>query len=129
VQRLAVDRLEAARALLASDIREIRRAVLPLVAATYNEESVTFLKQLLAHDDQDLRVAAVGQLCKMFGSERLAEILEEYIKSGWNFYNVVTWLDRMIYGPNSNPGLLRSGVETGDTRIDRKIIRLAEGKN
>ncbi len=103
VQRLAADKLETAKTLVASEGREMRRAALPLVGGLADgladENASPFLEELLSHDDEDLRIAAIGQLRKRLDQERLADLLCNYTHRGGYFYNVVAWLDRVIYAP------------------------------
>lgn len=99
VTRLAADRLETARRLLASEAGELRRAALPLIGALPDEDALPFLEELLLDADEGIRVAAVACLRNRVGRERLTEILWQYIDHGTYFYNVVAWLDRIIYAP------------------------------
>jgi len=98
VKRLTHDKLGTARILVASEVREIRRAGFSLIGALGEQEALPLLEELLSHDDQDLRIAAPGQICKRVKNEQLEDLLRRYINLAY-FYNVVTWLDRLIYAP------------------------------
>ena len=99
VQRLATDKLEAARTLLASEGSDMHRAALSLVAGLSDKDAFPFLKDLLSHGDTDLRVGAVGQIRKRVDNDGLADLLHWYTELGTYYYNVVVWLDRLIYAP------------------------------
>jgi hypothetical protein len=99
VQRLTTDKLGAARTLLASEGSDMHRAALSLVVGLGDHDALPFLEQLLSHEDADLRVAAVGQIRKRVDNERLAELLRRYTELGTYYYNVVVWLDRLLYAP------------------------------
>lgn len=99
VQRLTDDKLGTARALLTSASREVRGRALSLIDGLDDPDTIQLLEELLAHDQEDLRIAAVVQLRKLLDNQRLEEILRKYSGRGSYFYDVVTWLDRLLYAP------------------------------
>jgi HEAT repeat protein len=99
VQRLAADRLVAARDLLATEGSDMRRAALSLISGLGDQYALPFLEELLSHENADLRVAALGQIRKRLDNDRLAGLLRKYTELATYYYNVVAWLDRMIYAP------------------------------
>jgi hypothetical protein len=114
VQRLAVDKLETARTLMASEVRVLRRAALSLILAVRNEDAIPFFEDILSDADESTRIGAVAQLWKRVDRGRLAEVLRRYLDRSTYFYNVVVWLDRMLY---TSPPLL--GYY--ETALDRKL--------
>ncbi len=56
------------------------------------------LEKFLKHDDLGIRAAAVAYICHKFTREQMQQLLKDYI-SGHYFYNVVCWLDRVLYAP------------------------------
>jgi len=99
VKRLAADRLETAGILMASEARELRRAAVPLIQDLPDESALPFLESLLVDADESVRLLAVGLLRLRCGRERLIELLRRYTDRSTYFYNVVVWLDRVIYAP------------------------------
>jgi hypothetical protein len=99
VQRLSANKLETARTLVKLEGREMLLTGLWLACNQPGEEAVPFFEELLSHEDGDLRLAAVGELHKRVDSAWLAEVLKKYIEQERYFYNVVAWLDRLLYAP------------------------------
>jgi hypothetical protein len=114
VLRLSGDRLETARSLVALEGRDMQLATLSLLRDQPDEDTLPFLEEFLSHEDGDLRVAAVGQLWKRVDRRRLEDMLRKYTDQGSYFYNVVTWLDRLIYAPAPI-------LNYYETELDRKM--------
>ena len=55
------------------------------------------LKPLLSNQDDDIRRLACHYATTMLGRRKLHALLNEYPKSGFYYYNVVTLLDRALY--------------------------------
>ncbi len=100
IKRLGVDTIGTARILLASDTLAIRQAALTLLPPLPNEDALPLLKELLLNEDGDFRAAAVWQLHQRLGREELSEVLRDYVENDRYFYNVATWLDRLVYAPS-----------------------------
>ena len=99
IQRLTADRLGTAKALIASEGFEMWRAALMLVSGLDDTDALQFLEELLTNENGDIRVSAVGLLRKRLDNKSLIGLLHKYSNRDTYFYNVVTWLDRMIYAP------------------------------
>src|ERR1022692_3941794 len=119
VQRLTTGKLEAARTLLAAEGSDMHRAALSLVAGLSDQDALPFLKELLSHEDADLRVGAVGQIRKRVDNDRLADLLQSYTELGTYYYNVVVWLDRLIYAPPPISSHYESELERKLASLDR----------
>jgi len=119
VQKLAADKLGAARTLLASEGSDMRRAALSIVVGLGDEDALPFLEEVLSHEDADLRVAAVGQIRKRVDNERLAALLRTYTELGTYYYNVVVWLDRLIYAPAPISSYYETELERKLAALDR----------
>ncbi|MPZ17397.1 MAG: DUF4062 domain-containing protein [Luteitalea sp.] len=104
IRRLASDRLATAKVLIAAETRDMRRAALALVRDVDDAEVVRFLKELLSHDDEEARLTAVALLRMRLENAQLLELLRDYIGKGTYYYNVVTWLDRLLYAPEPMSG-------------------------
>ncbi len=92
-------------------------AAISLVRDQRDEDALLFLEELLSHEDGDLRVAAIGQLWKRVDRRRLEDVLRKYSDQGSYFYNVVAWLDRLIYAPAPISNFY-------ETELDRKMEAL-----
>jgi hypothetical protein len=99
VQRLSTNRLETAKSLVALEGRDMKLAALSLVRDQPNEDALPFLEELLSHEDGSVRVVALGQLWRRVDRDALEAVLRKYIDQGTYFYDVVAWLDRLIYAP------------------------------
>ncbi len=99
VQRLAADRLDTAKTLLALEGWEMHRAALSLVPSLSDQDALPLLQELLSHESANVRIVAVGQLRARRDDVQLVDLLRKYTDFGTYFYNVVTWLDRLIYAP------------------------------
>ncbi|MGO9094598.1 MAG: DUF4062 domain-containing protein [Bryobacteraceae bacterium] len=99
VVRLTADKLEAARTLIVLEGRDMRRTALSLTEGLGDGDALPFLEELLAHEDEETRLGAIGQVIKRLNHERLANLLCEYTERGGYFYNVAVWLDRVLYAP------------------------------
>jgi hypothetical protein len=55
----------------------------------------------LLNDESDInRVRAIRYFSRRWNAAELEEFLREYIARGTYYYNVVTWLDRLLYSPS-----------------------------
>ena len=55
----------------------------------------------LSFDSADVRLATVNLLCRHLEAVELNELLNQYLEAETYYYDVVTVLDRSIYGPES----------------------------
>jgi hypothetical protein len=54
---------------------------------------------MLIDKDEKNRVRGIHYLSARLPREELEEILGEYLERETYYYNVVTWLDRLLYSP------------------------------
>jgi hypothetical protein len=92
----AGDRM-AAKTLLGSKSLDVRRVGLEVADTLPQDQAMTALLELLLDPDERLRVEAVLRLRDRMTSAELESLLDEYIGYGRYFYNVVTWIDRILY--------------------------------
>lgn len=59
------------------------------------------LVEYLRSDSSAVRLAALGYLIKHCSDKELEATLSEYVKNETYFYDVVCWLDRILYAPPS----------------------------
>jgi hypothetical protein len=57
-----------------------------------------FLEEL-GSEDEKARLRAVEYLSNRISFHELEELMTEYVGRGRYFYNVVTWIDRLLYAP------------------------------
>jgi hypothetical protein len=80
-------------------------------------EAKVYFRRLLDDDSETKRLQGLQYLSKRMDREELTAILEGYPGEKKYFYNVVTWLDRLLYAP---PALLEMFVRDLD-----KSVRIA----
>jgi len=73
----------AIESLLASDPVEVR----------------PILEPLLDHKDEDIRTKALAYFVKKYNADELVDLMSGYISRPTYYYNVVCWLDRILYAP------------------------------
>ena len=92
----------AARALLDTGSPTLVSTVFKFLRDSPAEETARLLEPLLSHKDDNVRLKAVAFLGRKLSIEQLEELLKKYVSSGsFYYYNVVCWLDRILYGPSS----------------------------
>ena len=75
------------------------------------------LEPLLLSDNEDIRTMALSYLAKQRSRAQLRRLIQKYLKNETYYYNVVTWLDRVLYAPQ----LLRTMF------LDKLESRLVQG--
>jgi hypothetical protein len=100
VRRFASDAIGTAEALLSGpNDRELQRLAISLIRNATDQAGIPVLEELLSNEDELLRVAAVSELVSRLGREQLVCLLDGYINRQSYYYNVATWLDRLLYAP------------------------------
>jgi hypothetical protein len=57
------------------------------------------VQPLLRSEDTELRLSALAYLAAVHDEDFLSSLLASYL-SGYHYYNVVVWLDRLLYAPD-----------------------------
>ncbi len=65
-----------------------------------NESFWPILKPLLKHETDNIRRFACYYASRVLSKSALKKLLDEYLKEGYYYYNVVTLLDRSLYAPD-----------------------------
>ena len=112
IRRLTSDKLATAKVLITGEGRELRRAGLALVRDVEDPDALRFLHELMSHDDEEVRVVAVGLVRSRLDQAQLLEFLRAYIAKGTYYYNVVTWVDRLLYAPEPMSGYYASELDS-----------------
>lgn len=71
----------------------------------------TVLEPLLKSENEDIRRAVCYFAIQTKSKKDLARLLDQYLKSGRYFYNVVVMLDRELYAPREFATYFRAGAE------------------
>jgi HEAT repeat protein len=98
--KLSTNPLEAARALMVSNNPEVVRVAFGWMFAQQSEDVRKTFDELLHGSNDKNRVRALYYLSKRLQPEELEELLKDYIGKETYYYNVVTWLDRILYAPS-----------------------------
>lgn len=77
-----------------------------------SEEVKGYFKGLLNDESEILREVAIAYLASRLSGNELEVLLQEYGQSSSYYYNVVTWLDRLLYAPADLRGLFRRQLGT-----------------
>jgi hypothetical protein len=70
-----------------------------VVALGLDADGVDKLKALLNHGVDEVRVAAVARLASALDRDELQTVIDAYVQQERYFYNVVVWLDRLVFAP------------------------------
>lgn len=97
---LALGGIEAARTAIRDEDVAISLAGATLLA-DHPEASGDELRSLLDHADASVRYQATRGLVSSLGRDELERLLSEYAEREVYYYNVVTTLDRCLYGPET----------------------------
>ncbi len=73
---------------------------LRLIGDLTGNEASQLLEDFLVDSDDRIRLLAVSVLRARYHPMSLADLLSRYAKRSTYFYNVVVWLDRIIYAPS-----------------------------
>ena len=76
------------------------------------EETAKLLEPLLSHKNDDIRLKALVFFGRNLSAEELEELLTRYVSRGSYYYNVVCWLDRILYGPSSFRDIFSKQLES-----------------
>ncbi|MEP7309150.1 MAG: hypothetical protein ABJA98_26905 [Acidobacteriota bacterium] len=99
IRRIANSTLTAAHLLISDDSRELQRLGSTMLKDLTTETAVPYLRTLLMHHNADIRVVAVAELHSRVEKTSLVDFIREYVTQPTYYYNVVVWLDRLVYAP------------------------------
>ena len=98
--KLSSNPLEVARVLMLSNTPEVVRVAFDWMFIQDSPEVRKIFDELLGDGNGTNRVRALYYFSKRLQSADLEELLKEYIRKETYYYNVVTWLDRLLYAPS-----------------------------
>jgi hypothetical protein len=114
IRSLSTNKFSTSQSLLGSDNRKLRKTGLSLIADLSDSEAVPLLEALLSDADEEIRLEVVAQLYHRIDRQTLENVLSRYVTRDTYYYNVVTWLDRLIYAA---PPLLKRFEEELEAKV------------
>lgn len=97
--RLSTNPFEVARDFTHSASAKLVQAGFGWLYDHASPEVNTFFEELLDDEKDKNRLRSVYYFSKSLKDEELAQILKVQFDNGTYYYNVVTWLDRLLYAP------------------------------
>lgn len=97
--KLSPTPMELARELVNASVPEVIKAAFRWLLNQPLEETKLFFLDQLAEPKDANRERAVLCLSKKINQDELEKILEDYLAKDTYFYNVVCWLDRILFSP------------------------------
>ncbi len=91
--------IDVARDLLFGNSSDARKIALQWMYAHDSSEVREIFAQLVSGENSTQRVRAVYHFSKQMSAPELETLLEQYISNGAYYYNVIAWLDRLLYSP------------------------------
>jgi hypothetical protein len=85
-------------------------------------EAMDLFAELLESENATERERAVYFFSKRLDRESLADLLEGQFEKETYYYNVVTWLDRLLYAPKPLPDFFRRQLEREATPEYRAFL-------
>lgn len=98
--RLSPSPFEVARDLIQSKSPTLAQAGYAWLQDQRSQEASDFFEALLDSGDDKERVRAVCYLSKTRTHDELERVLEGNLEREKYYYNVITWLDRLLYSPD-----------------------------
>jgi hypothetical protein len=102
--RLSATPFEVARELIQNTSPKLVQAGYAWLYDQHSQEASDFFEALLDSEDEKERLRSVYYLSKTRTSEELEAALEANLQKEKYYYNVVTWLDRLLYSPEPLKG-------------------------
>jgi HEAT repeat protein len=97
--RLSKDPLETARALLGTNISEVLKITFNWLFQQDSEGVRRLFEDLIDSEDDTNRLRGLYYILKRLSSEKLEEFLIKYTARESYYYNIVIWVDRVLYAP------------------------------
>jgi hypothetical protein len=80
----------------------------PFLVSLPEHQIVELATNLLSNDNQKVRILGIAALTVSLSPEELEAQLDSQLSKATYFYDVITWLDRMLYAPEPFRGPYRS---------------------
>lgn len=85
---------------ISSGDKDIVKACLYYSLSVKESSMLENAKDLLMHKTEDIRIYALSYLANKLSDEKLSELLNNYLAGTIYYYNVVCWLDRILFAPS-----------------------------
>jgi hypothetical protein len=85
--------------LLSSDNRDLAKVALSWFLSQDSNELAVGPREFLRDEDEAFRIRSLCWLVKHLERRDMETSLLAYVESGTYYYDVVTWLDRLLYAP------------------------------
>jgi len=108
------DKGDVLKTLYESNSKALIKLYLKTVLRNKRYSNIESMQRFLLNSDEEIREMAVSCLMKLAGRKRttLERILDKYLENRTYYYNVVCWLDRIIYAPQKFKTLYRKQLAT-----------------
>jgi hypothetical protein len=98
--KLSTEPLAVATVLVLSESSELARVGCDWMFAQDTSDLMDFFKAMLIDKTEKNRLRALHYISTRLQRAELEEVLSEYIRRETYYYNVVAWLDRLLYSPS-----------------------------
>lgn len=88
---------EIIRQFISSGDKDIVKACLAYDLDTKSHVMITDTKAMLMHKIEDIRIFALSYLVNVLTKQKLVKLLNEYLSGTTYYYDVVCWLDRILF--------------------------------
>lgn len=103
---------EMSRQLLSSTDHEISSLTMESLARHGGKTARKILEDCLKNDDDSTRLTALKVLTRRMNRRDLEALLERYIAKCAYFYDVICWIDRLLYAPQPLRAAYREQLES-----------------
>lgn len=114
--RLSSSPVETARELIDNKSSEVAQIAFNWMFAQESAEVRQIFEELVNSQDDGNRVRALYYLSSRMNATEIEQFLNEYLTKQSYFYNVVTWLDRLLYSPLILRGIFVKELERQATK-------------
>ena len=94
------DQFEVARELIQSSSPKLVQAGYAWLYDQHSQEAVHLFETMLDSGNDKERLRSIYYLSKTRTSEELENLLEANLQKEKYYYNVITWLDRLLHSPD-----------------------------
>lgn len=105
---------EIARELMCVDDTSTAKFAASFLVEAKDPEIGNMLEGLLNDENKPKREMALSFLFKIYNSDRLLQLLDSYLSRRSYFYNVVCWLDRLLFAPEPLNQIYRDQLTKGN---------------
>jgi hypothetical protein len=106
---------EISRQLMDSTDHEISNLAMESLAKCRSKMARGLLQDRLKAENASTRLRALKIVTRPMNRRRLEKLLERYVATGAYYYDVVCWMDRILYAPQPLRGVYRQQLESEQT--------------